>query len=1146
MNRKFAQAKKTVLVDYITPSMFTTLPKSIRYKHYPVSITAVAMLCLKVLAIFSTTLFETKLVPARPRSAIFTLQDEFNSDNYNEDFSDTRPLDTAFAILTRNLSAPLATNSRYAVQTFEATEDVPTTTGADGYLTVRFKTSSCPGVAISGDLDFVSNGQEVLALIAGVGCGDDFDPSIQALEPQASMLALALVSISDMVYPVNGVPVTANVNNVSAVLCTPTYQLQRAAVRLAQGGSDGSKSLQVDVQVHHTRNFTGVVSWTPAQALLQLMPESSYWHVFHDETSDYLELLVTDLGTKSKSAAFAMPEILSSALTRVYRAFGAQFAKQTLTRKVHDEIPGTYDVEGDRIVVNSITAWAIEATVALLIILATILLIHPWWRRIRMGIPRNLFDIATVLAASTDLKTLLELQQNLHGHEYRLSASNPPRIDATTMGVLHRPNDQSPKTQTFWLPTAFKPMFAIMTLAFPPTFFILLEVLFQFSQKNGHIVDLTAQNLNWVFVWTIVSTAILTSVATIFDTVQFSVNNLETHRYMTQRQSPAEQSIFRNFNGTSSLFTLYEGFRYRRLTVAAASALSILSPLLTIFASGLYSSKVTEISSSIRVTQTKWFNNSDAAVGFSSGLNDPDSTSITATLIQYDNLTYPRWTYDELALAQIEVSSSINATHVSTRLPAVRATVQCGVYPPAVLVNVSGPSYYWLHPPLSCGSSSTAYNKSTTRKLSGTVFTEASYFGGYYYEYGSNDFRATCGTFILGHVSAANDTSSIEALHCLFGVESLVVDANLSLPSYNLRQPPSVVPGTEEYFANLTLNPNSVLQPVNATQLYGAPDDGHNQQYQGFMTALTHGVDAVPAAELLSNRTRFVEALTHWYRVSMAQVMNDYYRSDGTRSLDAAGATLKTDRRWLVQNVVSTRLVQAVLLALWLLALMIYWTFKPRKILLAWDEDKEGSLNSLGFLGRLCTGIQIQAQDGLPDAETKTSKRGKSEEEVVALVDLPGLSDVPSILNDDKGNQGLLVGWNFGLGFYEVESPLHDKACPKTEAEYIDPVQGFQIRSPPFSNEQDGETILESSVGQNWLDAESTSIDRWDSGRDELPDTDYASEEGTPTPELRNDRALATGAVKNDALMQRGARIRKYGIYAVREKEKREEHLFLD
>ncbi len=1139
MTRGFAHAKQTILLDYITPSMFTTIPKSIKHKHYPVTITAVVVLCLKVLAIFATSLFEVKNVSARPRSTTFTVLDEFNSNNYNEDSSDTRPLDTAFAILTKNLSAPLATNSQYAVQTFTAAEEVPVhailqatvdafsvdlsceigfnlhnTTwgyapdGAAGYLTFRFKTESCSEVAISGDIDNVFGNQQVLALVAGVGCGADFDPSVQALAPNAAMLALAVVQISDMIYPVTGDPVSAQVQNVSAVLCTPTYQLQQATVSMSQAAPDDSQSLEVEITGRMAQNITGILPWTPAQALLGLLGTTSYWKVLSGDSGDYLESLVTDLGTRSKVAAFATPEILSSALTRVYMAFGAQMAKQTLTTKIQNKLPGTYSVYELRIVVNPVTARITEAIMAALIFLTFAQVITLWRRQMRLRLPVSICDLAAIFAASADLKTLLSKEADFSDHEYCLSSSRGFRtghiqIEAAATAAISKSGTMGATKRKFWLPAPLRLTFAAIALGLPLVLFVLLEALLQSSLRNGHIT--TIGGYNGVFLWTIVSTAILTGVAMIFDALQFTVNNLETYRYMSQQQASAKQSIVRNFEGTSSAYSLYEGFKYRRIPVATASALSLLAPFLTIFASGLYSSRSHETSSTVSATQTHWFNNTDSAVGFSTGLNEPYSTSTTATLIQFDNLTYPRWTYDELALAQIHVLSSTNASSVSVQLPALQASVQCAAFPASAFVNASGPGSYWLHPPLTCGMSNTKFNDSSTRKLSGTVFRESSFFGGYYYERGSNDFLATCGTFVLGQLSSANNTSAISALHCLFGVNSVQVNANFSWPLYDLISPPEVVPGSERYFANLTLNPDGVLQPVNATQLYGAPEeDGNSQQYQGFMTALTHGINAVPAAQLLSNRTLFVETLTHWYRVSMAQVLNDYYRNNETRMLTGAGATLNVEKQWLAQNVISTRLVQAVLLALWVLGGAVYWTFKPRETLLAWDEKKIGTLNSLGLLGRLCAGVRIERQGEVLDTKSRLLHQAEGEVEVMALVDLPGLSDVQEIDGKEALDKGLLDGWSFGLGFYDVCHSRPDDKPPDGDVNTTETVPKTQQPSGPPPTPTSPKHLSSCSAGE------------------------------------------IEAAVTTSTVHVSETKICKYGIYAVRRKVKRSQHLLVD
>ena len=253
------------------------------------------------------------------------------------------------------------------------------------------------------------------------------------------MLAFVVVQISDMIYPVTGDPLSARVHDVSAVLCTPTYLLRQATVS-SQAAADDFQSLEVDTKGHEAQNITGISSWTPAHAFLGLLSITSTWQVFFEDPGDYLSSLVTDFGTRSEFAALAAPEILSLALTRLYTAFGAQMAKQSLITKGKDELPGTYSLDELRIVINSVTTRIVEATLALLMILTLLQIVTLWWSQLRLHLPANACDIATILAASADLKAVLANDIDLSDHEFCLSNSREPgisriQIDAALAGA---------------------------------------------------------------------------------------------------------------------------------------------------------------------------------------------------------------------------------------------------------------------------------------------------------------------------------------------------------------------------------------------------------------------------------------------------------------------------------------------------------------------------------------------------------------------------------------------------------------------------------------------------------------------------------------------------------------------------------------
>ena len=129
-----------------------------------------------------------------------------------------------------------------------------------------------------------------------------------------------------------------------------------------------------------------------------------------------------------------------------------------------------------------------------------------------------------------------------------------------------------------------------------------------------------------------------------------------------------------------------------------------------------------------------------------------------------------------------------------------------------------------------------------------------------------------------------------------------------------------------------------------------------------------------------------------------------------------------------MQKVVSTRLVQGVLLTLWVLGALVHLTFRPREILLCWNEDDLGTLRSLRLVKRLCTGVRVEDRVGFRDAMGTNLDNAQIDNQVVVLVDLPGLSNVQEFDGMSKRIYRYLYGWKFGLGVYEVEISASNEA----------------------------------------------------------------------------------------------------------------------
>ena len=133
MSRGFARAEQMLLVYYLSPMSPITIWRSIRHKHLAVTTAVVGSRLLKLLAVFSTALFEIQQLPSAKQTAVFRITDQLSSINLDLTTADTRSVDTAFAILGQNLTYPAGSNNQHAVQSFLPTDD----TLANAKLTAR-------------------------------------------------------------------------------------------------------------------------------------------------------------------------------------------------------------------------------------------------------------------------------------------------------------------------------------------------------------------------------------------------------------------------------------------------------------------------------------------------------------------------------------------------------------------------------------------------------------------------------------------------------------------------------------------------------------------------------------------------------------------------------------------------------------------------------------------------------------------------------------------------------------------------------------------------------------------------------------------------------------------------------------------------
>ncbi len=140
-----------------------------------------------------------------------------------------------------------------------------------------------------------------------------------------------------------------------------------------------------------------------------------------------------------------------------------------------------------------------------------------------------------------------------------------------------------------------------------------------------------------------------------------------------------------------SIVAIAYSLMHRHWVLALVMLLSVLNPLLTIAAGGLYTSSLVPSIYPVQLLISDWFdirNASSAGLSFVHLENTaPSNDAVISLGIQYNNLSFPRGTYDEFAFASINVGSPPMlmepgmSTALQVALPAARGEINCTAWP---------------------------------------------------------------------------------------------------------------------------------------------------------------------------------------------------------------------------------------------------------------------------------------------------------------------------------------------------------------------------------------------------------------------------------------------------------------------------------
>ncbi|KAF3006760.1 hypothetical protein E8E13_010017 [Curvularia kusanoi] len=379
----------------------------------------------------------------------------------------------------------------------------------------------------------------------------------------------------------------------------------------------------------------------------------------------------------------------------------AQMAKHSLMQPSTDIIFGTCRGTEVRLRVRGLSLY-LMATVLVLMIILTMSLIYIAPQRYVSRDPSSIGGMTIVLSqsnallsrlSSTALADLRMMRKDLDDVDCQAitSQTGPDwrfEIELSPGGILEEPvadTDVLPKPgSTYWKPLPLRPVFKISVIAFLIVMVIVLEVLYSVSKKNNGVAEVDPQNYQR-FAWAYVPAVIMLAAQTLVGMIAFSSLMIFPYFRLQRASMNTREHIFRNYVSKTAIKSFWQSAFAKDVVVMCMALAMLLTPLLTIAVSGLYTAQVTRADTLVSLSVRDQFNATFLTKDIEAVENSVwvESTN-TIGLLLSQNFTFPRWTYDELAFpeAQLQLpsatdSSTLSGSNITAVLPGIRSDLDC-------------------------------------------------------------------------------------------------------------------------------------------------------------------------------------------------------------------------------------------------------------------------------------------------------------------------------------------------------------------------------------------------------------------------------------------------------------------------------------
>lgn len=1015
ISKQPAAAYKSLLLDYVSQFQPFALYRSLRNGDFMVSAATAVSILLKIMIILSTGLVTLSLTTVDEKAIPMVLQNNFLDDDTSLKSAGTLPRYFMEGLLNDTVDYPPGISEDFAFQTVES--GLPTTAQIqvtlDGLtnslvcelaslelnearqagfynrigmtnLTITAPNCEIAEVEIRGPNDADEDELPYSPLFGQFsevqcdGTTDDEGKRVLVWFGQIEWFTDDTVS-SNCTRRCSGSQTRGRLLNSTQLLCKPAYDISK--VDLVKNGTETQTVALSRPSTTPNRTLDHITPWSIMRAHYESFDSdisgSSWRESFKlgDETIDvdpYTRILLDgQLPAGANTSSLYNPNLLEGMAQAYYRQFGAIIARQSLMQTGPINTTGSALVLRNRLMVRSWSGqWmAGLAAVCLLFTLMTVLMAP------KHGIlpcsPNALSGVSALVSHSPELLIMLRdagdadskaLSRALESMTFQsgfvhTTFSRPPQFAIQNTADIDADKETQPFQQSrssHSHPRLLHPWTRLILCVVLFAVVAALEVTLHESKSKDGLGDVG--NDTYIhYLWTTMPAVLLEGLVLIISSMDFNIRSLAPYIILN---NVVTIDVFMNLEllDMSTPWAMYKEAGLRSFGALATTTTLLVASFFTIFSSSLFQATSLPETSSIALEMQNFFANDSIDNG------DFSQSGVISSLILEGNLTYPKFTYEDLVFPQMlpvpstpdDSISNTSSLSINTRVPAVRTNLTCRMYDSSSIrtnLTLIDPYSDIYHNPLGIiveGETCDLAPEAEFAKYNVFIDTRsnASYFGigsdldatvtscsDYFYTWGRLDYEANPKVQHIAAISC-NETFEVVDVDVEFAGAELVIDP---------QRPPRPL---EDTVRNSTVSSNR-----SSSLYYHIPSLASTEIFSNSFALLTTSRWALPLSMLgdPAHDADVAAALRFQHGILAAQALNSNRAPPGnvsaTEAILVSGvmasgqngaryayeATVTNDagRRRVVQDAASTRVLEALLLAAAVL-LLLGWATLPR------------------------------------------------------------------------------------------------------------------------------------------------------------------------------------------------------------------------